>query len=267
MFGPDLCGYDIARIHLIFTWQGKNLLKKEDIKLDYDDKNEYTHVYTLVVKPDSTYEVYFDLKEKSKGTLHGLWDFPNKTHDDPSDKKPADWVEDPKMDDPNQKKPADWVDEKRVRDPDAGKPDEWDDDEDGVWEAPMIDNPKYKGEWVSQRVDNPAYKGEWKAKQLPNPDYVEDVYSYDDIGAVGFELWTVNNGSIFDNILVTDDFEHAKQVAEKVWKPYVEKEKEAKKEYDKKMGKDVPASTPSAGGAADDDDDDDDDADKKKDEI
>merc|ERR1712118_500978 len=52
----------------------------------------------------------------------------------------------------------------------------------------------------AKRIDNPAYKGVWKAKQIPNEKFVENVYSYDDIGSVGFELWTVNSGSIFDNI-------------------------------------------------------------------
>merc|ERR1711972_717361 len=197
---------------------------------DYDDKNEFTHLYTLVLKPDNTFEVYFDLKEKAKGSLHDGWDFPKKTADDPSDK--------------------------RIRDPDAKQPEEWDEEEDGAWEAPMIDNPKFKGEWFAERIDNPAYKGTWVPKQLPNADYVEDIYTYDDIGAVGFELWTVNKGSLFDNILVTDSFEHAKEVAEKVWKPGFEKEQEMKKEKDKAGA----SSDPPAEGKEDEDDDDDDDA-------
>ena len=57
MFGPDLCGYDVSRIHVIFNFAGENLLKTEDVKLSYDDKNKLTHLYTLVVKPDNTYEV------------------------------------------------------------------------------------------------------------------------------------------------------------------------------------------------------------------
>ena len=32
MFGPDLCGYDVSRIHAIFTYDGENLLKTDDIK-------------------------------------------------------------------------------------------------------------------------------------------------------------------------------------------------------------------------------------------
>lgn len=256
MFGPDICGLDIGRIHLIFTHKGKNLLKTEDIKLEYDDKNEFTHLYTLVVNPDNTYAVYFDLKEKAKGSLADHWDFPSKMQDDPTDSKPKDWIEDAKMDDPKAKKPDDWVDEVRVQDPEATKPPEWDDDEDGEYEAPMIDNPKYAGAWVAERVANPAYLGVWSPKQQANPDYVEDVYAFDDFGGVGFELWSVNNGTLFDNILVTDSFEHAKEVAEKVWKPFVEKEKEAKKEWDKEHKKED-------AGASDDEKDEDEDDDEE----
>eukprot|EP00929_Paragymnodinium_shiwhaense_P061648 TRINITY_DN30812_c0_g1_i1.p1 TRINITY_DN30812_c0_g1~~TRINITY_DN30812_c0_g1_i1.p1 ORF type:complete len:401 (-),score=139.24 TRINITY_DN30812_c0_g1_i1:111-1313(-) len=255
MFGPDICGSDVARIHLIFNWKGKNLLRTEDIKLDYDDKNEFTHLYTLVLKPDDTYKVYMDLKEKASGTLYEHWDFPKKSHDDPKDSKPSDWVEEAKIDDPAAKKPADWVDERRIRDPTAQKPEEWDDDEDGVYEAPLIDNPAYKGAWSSGKVDNPAYKGVWKAKQIPNPDFVEGVYGYDDIGAVGFELWTVNLGSIFDNILLTDSFDHAKAVAEEVWKPHADEEKATKKAWEKKSGKAGSPEFDDADGGEEDDDD------------
>merc|ERR1712137_1345689 len=66
---------------------------------------------------------------------------------DPDDKKPSDWVDSGMMDDPDDKKPDDWVTEKRIVDSAAKKPDDWDDEEDGEWEAPMIDNPEYKGEW------------------------------------------------------------------------------------------------------------------------
>lgn len=263
MFGPDICGYDISRIHLIFNFKGENLLRNEDIKLDYNDKNAYTHLYTLVLKPDNTYKVYFDLKEKSSGSLHDHWKFPNKTSDDPTDKKPTDWVDVKKIDDPAQKKPDDWVEESKIRDPEASQPEEWDEEEDGTWEAPMVSNPKYKGEWHTTKVDNPLYKGEWAPKQIENAAYVADVSSYEDIGAVGFELWTVNDGSIFDNILVCDSFDHAKEVGESLTK-FMDKEKDAKTAWDKANGKDTSSSAPPAGGADEDDDDDDEiDLDKK----
>merc|ERR1712118_430586 len=93
----------------------------------------------------------------------------------------------------------------KVKDPEASKPDGWDDEEDG----------------------------EWEAKQLDNPDFVETVYPYDDIGSVGFELWTVNSGSIFDNIFVTDDLDAAWAHADAHWGKISEGEKDAQEAYDK----------------------------------
>eukprot|EP00662_Eupelagonemidae_sp_cell21_P009923 gene9924-44744_t len=72
-FGGD-DDYDVERIHLIFNNKEtginqKNLAKKEEIKMAYDDKNEFTHLYTLVLKPDNSYAVYFDEKEKASGKI------------------------------------------------------------------------------------------------------------------------------------------------------------------------------------------------------
>ena len=35
MFGPDMCAYDVSRIHMIFNHKGKNMLKNDEIKLEY----------------------------------------------------------------------------------------------------------------------------------------------------------------------------------------------------------------------------------------
>merc|ERR1712118_473516 len=126
------------------------------------------------------------------------------------------------------KKPDDWTDEKRIVDEEAKKPDDWDDEEDGEWEAPMKDNPDYKGDWSVKRISNPAYKGFWEAKKIANPKFVDDpsLYSYEDFSFIGFDLWQVKSGSIFDNIIITDDAAEADKFAEK-WKALNEKEKEA----------------------------------------
>jgi len=239
MFGPDLCGYDVARVHLIFSKDGENMLKKEDIKLEWNDKNEFTHVYTLIVNPDNTYKVLIDNVERATGNLgDGQWSkFPLKEIDDANDKKPADWVDEPKIVDPEAKKPEDWDENepKMLKDPSATKPSDWDDAEDGEWEAPMIDNPKYKGKWSAQMIDNPKYKGPWAPKKVPNPEYDGKSYIYKDIGAVGFELWIVNSGSIFSNLIVTDSVEEAKALADKTFTTaFIEAEKTAKKEFDEK---------------------------------
>merc|ERR1719199_1916512 len=122
------------------------------------------------------------------------------------------------------------------------KPDDWDDEEDGEWEAPMIDNPAFKGEWTESRISNPAYKGMWEAKKIDNPEYEDDneVYEFSDFGFVGFDLWQVKGGTIFDNVIVCDDKAEADVFAKK-WKALSEFEKDqkakedvAKKEEEKK---------------------------------
>merc|ERR1712056_116128 len=135
--------------------------------------------------------------------------------------------------DPDDKKPDDWVEEKRIVDPDAKKPDDWDDEEDGEWEAPMKDNADYKGEWSVKRISNPAYKGFWEQKKIANPDYKDDdnLYSFADFGFLGFDLWQVKGGTIFDNIILTDDTAEADAFAKK-WKELSEVEKGKKKEED-----------------------------------
>ena len=58
MFGPDKCGTSNARTHVIFNYPPKgddsNLLIKKDVKME---KDQASHIYTLHVKPDATFEV------------------------------------------------------------------------------------------------------------------------------------------------------------------------------------------------------------------
>jgi calreticulin len=225
----------VSHIHLIFNNKGENLLKTDKIPLEYSDKNEYTHLYTAHIKPDGTYEVFFDMESKAKGKIVEDWGFPKPTIDDPEDKKPADWVDETEIDDPEDKKPEGYDDiPAQIPDPDATKPEDWDDEDDGEWEPPLIDNPDFKGEWSAKKISNPDYKGEWKPAQIANKDYEEGVQlaAYDSM-YVGYELWIVNNGTIFDNILVTDDIEYAKAQAEKLWRPTSKGEKDVKEKWDK----------------------------------
>ncbi len=102
---PARRSYDVSHIHAIFNHKGENLLKTEKVSLEYSDKNEYTHLYTLHIKPDGTYEIFFDLESKASGKLVDDWAFPKPTIDDPDDKKPSDWVDETEIDDPEDKKP------------------------------------------------------------------------------------------------------------------------------------------------------------------
>jgi len=129
----------------------------------------------------------------------------------------------------------------------------------------MIDNPDYKGEWYVKRIDNPAYKGQWEARKIANPDFVDDdaLYKFEDFSFLGFDLWQVKGGSIFDNIIVTDDVAEADAFAKK-WETLSALEKAKKKEADDKAAEEMKAKA-EADKKDDDDDDDDDEEDAKED--
>ncbi|XP_056135901.1 calmegin [Lampris incognitus] len=206
MFGPDKCGEDY-KLHFIFRHQNplnKDLEEKHAKRTDVDLKKFYTdkktHLYTLVLNPDNSYEMYIDQSSVSRGSL--LHDVvppvnPPKEIDDPNDSKPEDWDERAKIPDPEAVKPDDWdeealakiedpdavkpegwldVEAEFVPDPSAEKPDDWDEEMDGEWEAPQIPNPACEtapgcGLWKPPMVNNPQYKGKWKASLVDNPNY------------------------------------------------------------------------------------------------
>merc|ERR1712194_117489 len=117
-----------------------------------------------------------------------------------------------------------------------------------------------EGDWNVKRIENPAYKGVWEAKKIANPEYVDDdaLYSYADFGFIGFDLWQVKGGTLFDNVIITDDVAEADAFVQK-WKTLSEVETAKKKEEDdaKKAETDKKAEE-------DKDDDDDDDEEEKK---
>jgi len=238
MFGPDICGTSTRKTHLIFTYKGKNHLIKKEIKAETD---QFTHLYTLILHPDNTYEVQIDGAEVSKGSLAEDWDMlPAKEIKDPKASKPADWVDEKMIADPTDKKPAGWDEiPKEIPDAAAVKPEDWDDELDGEWERPTIANPEYKGEWQAKMIENPAYKGEWVHPLIPNPDYFEDknLYLFESNKYVAFELWQVKSGTIFDNIIVTDDVEEAKKFAEKTTKTRESEKKMFDKQEEERKAK------------------------------
>ncbi|KAG0251772.1 hypothetical protein BG011_007379 [Mortierella polycephala] len=271
MFGPDKCG-STNKVHFIFR-------HKNPITGAYEEKHLQTapmakvgplsNLYTLIVKPDQTFEIKINGEVASSGSL--LENFeppvnPPKEIDDPKDSKPADWVEIAKIPDPDASKPDDWdedapariVDVKatkpsswmenepaEVPDPEAVKPDDWDDEEDGdwvprtipnpkchdngcgKWNRPYVSNPAYKGKWSAPLIDNPEYKGIWAPRKIPNPNFFEDLHpsNFDKIGAVGFEIWTMQKDILFDNIYIGHSTVDAEALAAETWKIKYESEK------------------------------------------
>merc|ERR1719313_2314401 len=200
---------------------------KKTVTPSFDKKS---HVYTLVLSLKSRFEIFIDMESKMVGDL--LRDMepsvnPPKEIPDPTDLKPEDWVDNETMPDPKDLKPADWDDDApkeivdakdkkpygweddapfEIPDPTATKPEAWNEEEDGVWTAPMI--------------QNPDYKGKWSARTIPNPDFFEDKTPSDvpKFDAVGFEIWTMQGGIIFDNIVIAKNVGDAFAYATATWK-------------------------------------------------
>ncbi|XP_070817947.1 uncharacterized protein [Chaetodon trifascialis] len=232
MFGPDICGYSTKKVHVILNYKGQNHLIKKDIKCKDD---ELTHMYTLILNPDQTYEVRINNEKVESGSLEDDWDMlPPKKIKDPEAKKPSDWDDRAKIDDPKDTKPEDWDKSETIPDPDAKKPDDWDEDMDGEWEPPMITNPEYKGEWKPKQIDNPDYKGSWVHPEIDNPEYTHDttMYKFDNVGVLGLDLWQVKSGTIFDNFLITDDVKEAEELGKETWGATKEPEKKMKEEQE-----------------------------------
>merc|ERR1739844_557626 len=228
-----------------------------------------SHLYRMILKPDNTVRVEIDEEKIYEGSIKEDWEvLAPKEIADPDDKKPDDWSDESMIDDPEDKKPEDWVEEKRIVDPEAKKPDDWDDEEDGDWEAPMKDNPAFKGEWMVKRITNPAYKGFWEAKKIANPDYVDDdsVYKYADFGFIGFDLWQVKGNTIFDNIILTDDKAEADSFAKK-WKDLSAVEKAKKKEADDAKKAEEESKKSDEKDTKEEDDDDDEEEEKKSEDV
>jgi calnexin len=161
---------------------------------------------------------------------------------DPEATKPDDWDEDAPYEivDEEAVMPEDWLEEEplSVPDPEAQKPEDWDDEEDGdfipptipnpkctevsgcgKWEKPMIKNPAYKGKWTAPFIDNPAYKGVWAPRKIKNPGYFEDKTpaNLEPMGAIGFEIWTMQSDILFDNIYIGHSIEDAEKFAQETF--------------------------------------------------
>ncbi|KAF9941492.1 hypothetical protein BGZ65_002861 [Modicella reniformis] len=224
MFGPDKCG-STNKVHFIFR-------HKNPITGEYEEKhlqsaplaklNSFSSLYTLIVNKPA------DWVEEAKTP-------------DPKATKPDDWDEDApaRILDENAQKPDDWLENEQpeIPDPEAIKPDDWDDEEDGDWIPPSVPNPKcqnngcgewtrpyisnpaYKGKWSTPLIDNPDYKGVWAPRKIPNPEFFEDLHpsNFEKIGAVGFEIWTMQKDILFDNIYIGHSVEDAETLAAETW--------------------------------------------------
>ena len=92
MFGPDICGTQTKKLHVILSYQGPNYPIKKDLKCETDN---LTHFYTFILRPDATYSILIDNRERDFGSIYVDWDIlpPRKIKDVKANqiKEPTSW--------------------------------------------------------------------------------------------------------------------------------------------------------------------------------
>ena len=201
MFGPDVCGSTMRKLHVILRYKGQEYPTLRPINCI---KDHLTHSYTLIIRKNNTYEVDIDGEAVDESTLAERFDVPEDEIVAPE--KPADWDDEEYILDVNDKKPDDWETEEFIPDPEAIKPFDWDDSI-HPWEPGLIRNPNYKGEWKQRMIKNPNYKGIWQPR-------LEVFGHFNSLKYMGIEFFQNCPGSHFDNFLVSDDEKEAREILE-----------------------------------------------------
>lgn len=228
MFGTDVCGHT-DRLHMIRNYRGHNV---DWSHTDSPEDGPLTHYYTVFFRTDNTYALYVDGKFRWNQSIENDWPLLQpRTLEDPTDVKPKGWVDVATMPDPSASKPDDWDESqpKEIDDMTAEKPDTWENERDGEWQRPKVANPKYRGKWQRPHIRNPDYKGPYIPRRIPNHDYIPDENLYQlsaPIRYVGVEVWQVESGSIYDDIMIGDDVDEVLQYVRNAVATNVVKEKE-----------------------------------------
>jgi len=119
-----------------FTWNDANFPTPDNMMKSIGAKHrKMVNVVDPHIKKDDNFHVYQEIKDAGLFTKKVDW----KEIADPSDVRPADWLEVPRM----------------IPDPANKAPEGWDVEEDGEYKAPDIENPEYKGEWTARRITDP----------------------------------------------------------------------------------------------------------------
>jgi calreticulin len=232
MFGPDICGAIRRKTHIILGYNRTYFTYLRGLPCL---KDHLTHGFTLIIRRNGTIEFQLDGEVIDQDLITNRFRIPKVSEiPDPSDQKPPDWDDDPYVADPDDTMPNEWVTEEFIPDPDAFRPPAWDDTI--PWEAPMIRHPGYKGPWKPRTIPNTNYRGPWRPRMIRVAEPVADPTfgQFPDLAFLGLEFFQSASGTIFNNFLVTDDEQYAKQMLKEVFLDIRDAEVRA---YDRLVGK------------------------------
>ena len=227
LFGPDFNDWD--HHHLDFrVWRNKT--QWVDMMPITAFEDHFTHVYTLIIFANQTYQLRKDNFTDIEGHLEQAFNYCQPALiPDPLESKPIDWEDDPEIDDPDEIPPSFLRNiPQYIPDPAAKKPEDWSDSINGIWQPPLIRNPEFYGfDWKPKRIKNPNYRGAWKPQLIPNPDYDPDPSfgKPEDLCYIGIDVEQDVAGSIWDNIIVTDSLAEAEKLMEETFFTIRDKER------------------------------------------
>ncbi|KAL0234288.1 hypothetical protein PCE1_001325 [Barthelona sp. PCE] len=180
MFGPDVCGGN-NRLHFIFTTKNPftgELVEHHKTAAVGVLLKPTTQLYTLIVKGNS-YQILVDNELSAGGSIIDEFTPSPATCPDINDVKPDDY-------------PAEVIMEPM--------PEDWSVEEDGDFEGSMIPNPDYPGPWTPRLI------------KVDRKIHIEHP-----IDAVSFEILVNDEGIMWNNLLITDDIDAARDFAEETF--------------------------------------------------
>ncbi|XP_032129010.1 calreticulin-3, partial [Sapajus apella] len=201
--GPDICGFDIKKVHVILHFKNQYHENKKSIRCKVDG---FTHLYTLILRPDLSYDVKIDGQSIESGSIEYDWNLTSlKKEKSLAESKDRKLTEDNKA--------QDW--EKHFLDASASRQSDWNGELDGDWQTAMLQKPPRQDGLKPQGIDRDI----WLHHKMKNTNYLTqyDLSEFENIGAIGLELWQVRSGTIFDNFLITDDEEYADNFGKATW--------------------------------------------------
>ncbi|XP_040846808.1 calreticulin-3 [Ochotona curzoniae] len=213
MFGPDICGFDIKKVHVILHFKNQYHANKKSIRCKVDG---FTHLYALVLRPDLSYDVKIDGQSIESGSVEYDWNLTSLKKMARSSVGPEDYAQGAGD------KSQDW--EKHFLDAGASEPSDWNSDLEADFPAPMLQKPPYQDGLKPEGID----KHVWLHRKMKNTNSLTeyDLAEFENIGAIGLDLWQVRAGTIFDNFLITDDEEYAENFGKATWGETRDPEKE-----------------------------------------
>ncbi|XP_060040723.1 calreticulin-3 isoform X2 [Erinaceus europaeus] len=197
--GPDICGFDLKKVHVILHFQNQYHHNKKPIRCKVD---AFTHLYTLVLRPDLTYAVKIDGQVVEAGSVEYDWQLTSLR----SARRAAARAREQAG---AGHQAQDW--EKQFLDTSTSTAGEWSPGLDG---AALLQKPPYQDGLRPEGISGDV----WLQEERPPSSWAEfDLTEFEDIGAIGLDLWQVRSGTIFDNFLITDDEDYAERFGRATW--------------------------------------------------